>query len=81
MTNPNQYKISKAKWAEFQEHYVWQLLSTPDYRLGQAFLNYFAEVDKIMNADGDLGMRDSIALYYAINNDEAMTLIYRWLDL
>ena len=81
MTNPNQYKISKAKWAEFQEHYAWQLLSTPDYRLGQAFLNYFDTVDKVMNEDGDLGARDSIALYYAINNDEAMELIYRWLDL
>ena len=80
MTNSRQYKISKKQWAEFQKHYAWQLLQSPDYRLGQGFLNYFNEVDKIMNADGDLGMRDSVQLYYEPDNDKAMKLIYRWLE-
>jgi hypothetical protein len=74
------YKISRQAWDKFQEHYTWQLLTTPDYRLGQAFLNYFSEQDLIMTSYGDLGMRDSVALYYETNNDQAQELINKWLD-
>ena len=80
MTNPNQYRISKERWAEFQEHYAWQLLKSPDYRLGQGFLNYFNEVDKIWNNDGDLGKQQSIRLYYETDNAKAMEIIKGWLD-
>ena len=78
--NPLRYRIPKERWQEFQEHYAWQLLKSPDYRLGQAFLNYFNEVDKIMNEDGDLGRNDSVALYYESDNGRAMDIIIRWLD-
>lgn len=81
MNNPNQYKISKEQYKEFLEHYAWQLLKSPDYRLGQAFINYFSEVDKIMNEDGDMGKRDSVELYYETDNTRAQTIINRWLDL
>ena len=80
MTNPNQYKISKERWAEFEEHYAWQLLKSPDYRLGQAFLNYFNEVDKIWENDGDLGRQSSVNLYYETDNKRAMLLINQWLS-
>lgn len=80
MTNPNQYRISKERWAEFQEHYAWQLLKSPDYRLGQGFLNYFNEVDKIWNNDGDLGKQQSIMLYYEKDNTKAMEIIKGWLE-
>jgi len=78
--NPNKYRISRERWTEFQEHYAWQLLKSPDYRLGQAFLNYFNEVDKIMQEDGDLGRRDSVQLYYETDNAMAQRLINQWLD-
>jgi hypothetical protein len=78
--NPRKYRISKERWAEFQEHYAWQLLQSPDYRLGQAFLNYFNEVDKIMQDDGDLGRQDSVQLYYETDNAMAQRLIDQWLD-
>jgi hypothetical protein len=74
------YKISRQEWDKFHEHYTWQLLATPDYRLGQAFLNYFGEQDLIMKSHGDLGMRDSVALYYETDNDRAQELINKWLD-
>ena len=80
MTNPNQYRISKERWAEFQQHYAWQLLKSPDYRLGQAFLNHFNEVDKIWNNDGDLGKQQSVMLYYETDNDRAMGIIKGWLE-
>ena len=79
MTNPNQYKISKQQWAEFEEHYAWQLLKAPDYRLGQAFLNYFNEVDKIMHADVTVGGVGFI-LYYETDNKRAIQMIQKWLD-
>lgn len=78
--NPNQYKVSRERYAEFLKHYAWQLLKTPDYRLGQAFLNYFNEVDKIMNSDGDLGMRDSVQLYYETDNKRVQEMIDRWIS-
>ena len=78
--NPRKYRISKERWAEFEEHYAWQLLKSPDYRLGQAFLNYFNEVDKIMQDDGDLGQQDSVRLYYETDNAMAQRLIDQWLD-
>ena len=78
--NPRKYRISKERWAEFEEHYAWQLLKSPDYRLGQAFLNYFNEVDKIMQDDGDIGQQDSVRLYYETDNAMAQRLIDQWLD-
>jgi hypothetical protein len=78
--NPLRYRIPKERWQEFQEHYTWQLLKTPDYRLGQAFLNYFSEVDEIMTKDGDLGIQDSVALYYESDNGRAMDIIITWLE-
>lgn len=79
--NPNQYKISKEQYEEFLKHYAWQLLKSPDYRLGQGFINFFNEVDKIWQADGDLGKQQSVNLYYETNNKEAQQIIDRWRDL
>jgi len=78
--NPNQYKVSRERYQEFLEHYAWQLLKSPDYRLGQAFINFFNEVDKMMSEDGDLGKQDAVMLYYETNNNQAQTIIDRWLQ-
>ncbi len=78
--NPKQYKITREQWEKFQQHYAWQLLQSPDYRLGQAFLNFFNEVDKLMQADGDLGLQDSVKLYYETDNLMAKRIIDKWLD-
>ena len=78
--NTKQYKITREQWEKFQQHYAWQLLQSPDYRLGQAFLNFFNEVDKLMQADGDLGLQDSVKLYYETDNLMAKRIIDKWLD-
>ena len=78
--NPKQYTITREQWEKFQQHYAWQLLQSPDYRLGQAFLNFFNEVDKLMQADGDLGLQDSVKLYYETDNLMAKRIIDKWLD-
>ena len=61
---PHQYKITKSQYEEFLKHLVWQRLQSPDYRFGQAFLNYFPEIRKIMEDDGDHGHQGSYVLFY-----------------
>lgn len=78
--NPKQYKITREQWEKFQQHYAWQLLQSPDYRLGQAFLNYFNEVDKIWENDGDLGRQASTNLYYETDSNKAMAIISNWIE-
>ncbi len=70
--------ISKQQYEEFLKDYTIEVLRNPDYRLGQAFLNYFPAVDRLMNNDGDLGAADATKLFYTINNDEARELIDRF---
>ena len=74
-------KVSKAEWAEFQKHYAWILLKAPDYRLGQAFLNYFPQVSKAMISDGDHGTLDEYRLYNETDKLKAQDVIDKWLEL
>jgi hypothetical protein len=70
--------ISKQQYQEFLKDYTIEVLRNPDYRLGQAFLNYFPAVDRLMNNDGDLGAADATKLYYTTDNNEARELIDRF---
>jgi hypothetical protein len=72
-------KITPEKYAQFQKHYAWQLLKSPDYRLGQAFLNYFPEIGQAMlaNKDGEL---EEYRFYNETDTVRAQELIDRWLD-
>lgn len=81
MNDPSHYRVTKEQYAEFLKHYAWQLLKSSDYRLGQAFLNYFNEVDKIMEADRNQGRRDAVLLYYETDNKRAQEVIDRWREL
>lgn len=74
-------KISKAEWAEFQKHYAWILLKAPDYRLGQAFLNYFPSVSHEMINDTDEGTLAEFRLYNETNPSKAQDEIDKWLEL
>lgn len=77
--NQGRYKVSKEEWQGFQEHYAWQLLTSPDYRLGQAFLNYFPEVSSAIVKDKE-GTLLEMKLYYETDNERAKWLINQWLD-
>lgn len=62
--NTGQYKITQAEYKEFLKHLSWQRLKTPDYRFGQAFLNYFPEVAKAMRESGEYGSQGEYVLFY-----------------
>lgn len=70
--------ITQKQYQEFIEHYAWQLLQSPDYRIGQAFLNYFPEVSTEMTRDGDHGTLFEMKLYYETDNERAKYLINQW---
>ncbi len=72
--------ISQQQYEEFLKDYTIEVLRNPNYRLGQAFLNYFPAVDRLMNNDGDLGAADATKLYYTTNNDEAREMIQSYLS-
>ena len=71
--------ISQQQFEEFLKDYTIEVLRNPDYRFGQAFLNYFPAVDRLMNNDGDLGAADATKLYYTTDNNEARELIERFI--
>jgi len=78
--NPYQYKITQAQYEEFLKHYAWQKLQTPNYRLGQAFLNFFPEISRIMREDGDLGSQGEMHLFYEEWEPTAQAKINQWID-
>lgn len=62
--NPYKHKITQAQYEVFLRHLFWTRLKAPDYRFGQAFLNYFPEIREIMETDGDLGNQAAHILFY-----------------
>jgi hypothetical protein len=78
--NPYQYRISKERYEEFLKHLVWQRLQSPDYRFGQAFLNFFPEISQMMYADGDLGNQAEQHLFYEEWEPIARTKCEQWVD-
>lgn len=56
-------KIPRAEYEEFLKHLAWQRLKTPDYRFGQAFLNYFPEVSKAMREQDENGSQAEYVLF------------------
>lgn len=68
--------ITQKQYQEFMEHYTWQLLQSPDYRLGQAFLNYFPEVSSALTKTDGAVLETK--LYYETDNERAKWLINQW---
>ena len=77
--NPDRYKITKEQYEAFQKHYMFEFIRNSDYRLGQAFLNYFPEISKLMREDGDLGTMDEFKLYNETNPKCAQEQINGWI--
>ena len=70
-------KITQKQYQEFMEHLMWQRLQTPDYRMGQAFINYFPEVSTNM-ANSQEGTLLEMKLYYETDEERAKWLINQW---
>ena len=71
--------ISKLEYGEFEKHYVWVLLQAPDYRLGQAFLNYFPKISKMMLEQYTAGMKDEFQLFNERDPKKAQEIINQFL--
>ena len=61
-------KITPKQYQEFIEHLMWQRLQTPDYRMGQAFLNYFPDISTNM-ANSKEGTLLEMKLYYETDEE------------
>ena len=72
--------ISKAQCKEFEQHWILEFMRNPNYRLGQAFLNYFPEIGKIYLNDGDRGHDEEYRLWNTRNHAEANNIIKKWLS-
>jgi hypothetical protein len=68
-------KVSQSEYKEFLKYYAWQLLQSSDYRLGQAFLNYFPKISIYLSRQGE-----EPKLYYETDNQIARRLIMQWIE-
>jgi hypothetical protein len=73
-------KITQEQYQEFLKHLAWIRLKAPDYRLGQAFLNYFPDVSTSMAKQGKEGSLAEMKLFYEINDLAAQKIIDLWVD-
>ena len=63
------------EFEEFEKKFVFEVLSNPDYRIGQAFYNSFPEIALSMEEDGDLGYSQASRLWNSKNLNEVLELI------
>lgn len=73
-------KITQEQYQEFLKHLAWQRLQSPDYRLGQAFLNYFPHVSQALIADEQWGTLYEYNIFNEINDLRAQEFIDKWVD-
>lgn len=70
--------ITEAEWEEFFQVYTWQKLQTPDYRLGQALINHFPAVRRIIDDEaGAMGVALESRLFYETDDGVVMRAINR----
>ena len=68
-------KVTWAEIAEFEKDFTLKVLANPDYRYGQAFLNYFPWVHHSLDEDGDLGASRAIHIWQSSNRNEVLDLV------
>jgi hypothetical protein len=73
-------KITASEYAEFLKHLAWQRLKTPDYRFGQAFLNYFPEVSKDIRESVEHGSQAEYVLFYEEWEPTARMKCEQWVE-
>ena len=73
-------KITQAEYKEFLEYYAWQLLQSPDYRLGQAFLNYFPRISKALIEDEQWGTLYEYNIFNETDARKTQAFIDQWVS-
>ena len=69
--------ITQNQFDEFVKHYNWEILKNSDYRVGQAFINYFPAV--LRTSDG-AAVDDSAKLFYNTSNEECWNIIRKHIE-
>jgi hypothetical protein len=73
-------KITIKEFEEFEKQFLFDKINNPYYRLGQAFLNKFPEIDRLWNDDGDLGAQQARRLWECDNRKQVLELIDWYID-
>jgi hypothetical protein len=73
-------KITAVEYEEFLKHLAWTRLKAPDYRFGQAFLNYFPAIRDIMERSGDHGSQGAAHLFYEEWEPTARARCESWVE-
>jgi len=73
-------KITIKEFEEFEKQFFFEKINNPYYRLGQAFLNKFPEIDRLMEEDGDLGAQQARRVWECDNRKQVLELIDWYLD-
>ena len=68
-------KITMKQFEEFEKEFFFEQIKNPYYRLGQAFLNKFPEIDRLMEEDGDLGRQQSTLIWNEKNREHVLELL------
>ena len=68
-------KITIKEFEEFEKQFLFEKINNPYYRLGQAFLNKFPEIDRLMEDDGDLGAQQARRVWECDNRKQVLELI------
>lgn len=74
-------QITQLELAEFEKDLLFKQIANPDYRYGQAFLNYFKWVEVSLVADGDLGCIQANKIWNCSNRESVLNMCnsYTWL--
>lgn len=83
-----EFSITTEEYKNFLAMYNWWLLSTPTYRLGQAFLNHFEDAEEYLKSVSNLGTPPDVHvpdLDYILWNeksyDKAKNMIEDFIDI
>jgi hypothetical protein len=55
--------ISQERFKEFEQFYLFEVIKNPDYRYGQAFLNYFHDEEEMMMTFNTLQLDSTFNLW------------------
>jgi len=68
------------EFEEFEKEFLFLVIANPTYRLGQAFLNKFPEIQTAMIEDGDLGTRQEYRIWSSNKREEVLDLLAWYIE-
>jgi hypothetical protein len=74
-------KITMQEFEEFEREFLFEKIKNPWYRLGQAFLNKFPEIEKRMEQNADLDKVAQANMIWNTNNrKEVLELLEGYIE-